>query len=473
MHTLRVAYGEAAFFEQEFRNPLHREAVFTIVCSDPDLTLVRSGAEWRCLRRVSGMAPAPKAVEDDALSGNRLFLMPQELVRVPFKFQSFTLAPGSAAAASGPDEEEEEAMAAGSAGASSGWRIAPRTVTITFIAEGESDVVSRGLPQTVAEVHVRPRSLMVSRTVRFHAGEYEFMKQHISLKAAVGGGFGLSAQSAARALPLDEEAEGLTVRCSDGAVACGLAPSKLEAHELSSNDEVYVKYKCGAAPERRHFLLLTYRDRFMAGLTEAWEVIVHARRRVDMAAIVGQTSHGSVVVRGGPTSRRVRCFCSHPDELQIAPDSFLLPAGALTELMLSFRPLVPGHLEVHIHIVDTEARELVHALLVSTEARAPTISKTFEVELHPHELTHKKISYTNPYPAPKMFHLRSTHPNVVRFRPERLQLPAGATRPVGLTFAAGEDWGSLARKDPIDVLVFVNDQEDTNEETFRVRVACV
>jgi len=39
--------------------------------------------------------------------------------------------------------------------------------------------------------------------------------------------------------------------------------------------------------------------------------------------------------------------------LQVAPDSLLLVGGALTELMLSFRPLVPGRLDALVHVVDT------------------------------------------------------------------------------------------------------------------------
>lgn len=34
-----------------------------------------------------------------------------------------------------------------------------------------------------------------------------------------------------------------------------------------------------------------------------------------------------------------------------------------------------------MHVVDADTRELVHPLLVCTEARAPTVSRTFEVEV--------------------------------------------------------------------------------------------
>ena len=43
----------------------------------------------------------------------------------------------------------------------------------------------------------------------------------------------------------------------------------------------------------------------------------------------------------------------------------------------------------------------MHALMVATEARTPTITKSFEVALTAGVATHKKISYTNPcvFPA--------------------------------------------------------------------------
>ena len=46
-------------------------------------------------------------------------------------------------------------------------------------------------------------------------------------------------------------------------------------------------------------------------------MFVHSLRKVDMRAMIGQTSQASVVVRGASASRRVACFSSHADELQV------------------------------------------------------------------------------------------------------------------------------------------------------------
>jgi hypothetical protein len=73
--------------------------------------------------------------------------------------------------------------------------------------------------------------------------------------------------------------------------------------------------------------------------------------------------------------------------------------------------------------------------------------------------------YTNPYAYYKTFTLRSNQPWLMHFTPPRLQMPAGATRPVGLTFDA-----RAATPGILDVLMFVNDEDDKTEECLKVRV---
>ena len=106
---------------------------------------------------------------------------------------------------------------------------------------------------------------------------------------------------------------------------------------------------------------------------------MHCLRKVDMRAVIGQTSQTSVVVRGAHTTRRVACYSSHPDELQVckngpsrtgaplgqpptsnqvlslllahaqvAPTAFVLVSGALSELLLSFRPVTQGIRDIKV-----------------------------------------------------------------------------------------------------------------------------
>jgi hypothetical protein len=44
------AYGEVAFFEEEFWNPYGQEAVFRVECSDPEMQLVKDVKECQHLR---------------------------------------------------------------------------------------------------------------------------------------------------------------------------------------------------------------------------------------------------------------------------------------------------------------------------------------------------------------------------------------------------------------------------------------
>lgn len=43
--------------------------------------------------------------------------------------------------------------------------------------------------------------------------------------------------------------------------------------------------------------------------------------RIDMSAVQGQSSRLSVILRGTQSSRLVRCFSSHPEELQASSNT--------------------------------------------------------------------------------------------------------------------------------------------------------
>ena len=441
--TLRPAYGELCFFEHEFTSPVSRDCVFEVRCDDPDLMLVASAEEWKALRGASGLPAGVAGIEDEALAGNRLFLLGRESIKVPFKFQSFT---HDADVTKNTDPD------------AAGLHLRARTIAVHFV--NAEDGSSAG----VLHVDVRPTAMRVARTFRFQASEHDFFKARLPAPPGVP----------------TRDADGLpcmAVRASDPAVAIGVADPGMPAG-VAAGEEITLRYKCGGYPEgptSTSFYVLVYGDRFLGTLAAVWRVFVHAVPRVDLSALVGQTMHTSVVVQGGKETRRVAAFSSHPDELQVAPDRLLLPAGALTEVQVAFRPLVPGRLDVMIHLVDLERNELVHSRLAASDARAPTVSKTFEVDLSPGIRAHKKITYTNPYPRPRAFYLRCTHPLLLHFRPERLDLPANGSRPMGLTFEPAEEWAVAAKggggaNGPTDVLVFINDEEDATEECFRVRV---
>ena len=112
---------------------------------------------------------------------------------------------------------------------------------------------------------------------------------------------------------------------------------------------------------------------------------------------------------------------------------------------LTFRPLVPGRMDMMVHLVDTERRELVHSRLVATETRVPNVSKTFDVDLRRARGLALEDRVRQPVPE-----IEDVSPAVhlallMHFRPERLDLDAQGTRPMGLTFEPAEEWERAMR----------------------------
>lgn len=464
--VVRPGYGEVAVFEFEFQNPFTQEMVFELHISDPrEVSILTRMDEYRALRaagaRFLGAPSQPVgSLEQEVMAGNRLYLQGGERITLPLKIQS--LAPpegyGSLASASAamqaPDAAGVRASGANGKGKQPGPAPGAGQGSAGHVVTVEVNSHAHGHPVSVLELELVPKPLIIDRTFRFYHAERCLMRQTVRLRHLPGADVAFPGATLRNLAVASSHPDVIT-----GAGSAGLAGGE------SERDEVYIKFKCGAAPEVTHFYVLLYTDRLLSRPVEVWQVYVHALRKVDMRALVGQTSVASVVVRGASSSRRVAAFASHPDELQVTPDSFVLVAGALTELLINFRPVTSGTKDVKVHLVDVETRQLVYALIVAAEAQGPLVTRTFEVELPAGSVANKKISYTNPYQAFRTFSLRSNQSWLVQFTPTRLQMPGGATRPVGMTFDA-----RAATVGIIDVLVFVNDEEDRTEECFRVRV---
>ena len=104
-------------------------------------------------------------------------------------------------------------------------------------------------------------------------------------------------------------------------------------------------------------------------------MFAHCLRKVDMRAVIGQTSQASVVIRGAHSTRRVACYSSHPDELQVAPGSFVLVAGALTELLLSFRPVTQGLREIKVRFDSVDGWHVICHPNPSNSGLLPPINR--------------------------------------------------------------------------------------------------
>lgn len=81
--------------------------------------------------------------------------------------------------------------------------------------------------------------------------------------------------------------------------------------------DVVMKYNKGTKPGAREFYLFFYGDKSYQKLLRSWKLVVEYFTEVDINGMLGQTTSSSIVVEGVEPSQRVKCFSSHPDELQV------------------------------------------------------------------------------------------------------------------------------------------------------------
>ncbi|XP_059230227.1 nephrocystin-4 isoform X4 [Mustela nigripes] len=168
----------------------------------------------------------------------------------------------------------------------------------------------------------------------------------------------------------------------------------------------------------------------------------------------------------------VHVRCSDPNvicETQNVTDPrgvFALPPHAVQDLHVAVRPWRAGSRFIHLNLVDVDYHQLVASWLVCLSCRPPLISKAFEITLAAGDCkgAHKRITYTNPYPSARTFHLHSDRPDLLQFREDSFQVGGGETYTIGLRFAPRDSAGEE------EILIYINDHEDKNEEAFCVKV---
>jgi len=111
----------------------------------------------------------------------------------------------------------------------------------------------------------------------------------------------------------------------------------------------------------------------------------------------------------------------------------------------------------------TSAAEVTCACLVTTIAKKPFIANRYSIKLRGEQHCAKKISYSNRYEEDKVFKLRTNRPDILEFRHHgRVPIAAKATGYMKLKFAAPTE--------PTEVLLFVNNDENQNEECLVITV---
>ncbi|XP_027626459.1 nephrocystin-4 isoform X2 [Tupaia chinensis] len=442
-HTLYVTLGTAEFFEFALKNPHNTQHTVTIEIDNPELSLILDSREWRFFKDAANLHTP---VEEDMFRlhsslGPQLYLRPRETAHVPFKYQSFSVGPAQTSA----ELSSEKGKDIGSP-----WQSSPvptKHAKVLFRA-------SSGRPIAVLCLTVEPQPHVVDQVFRFYHPELTFLKKAIRLPpwhtlpgAPVG---------------MPGEDPPIHVRCSDPNVIC-------ETQNVGPGEprDVFLKVASGPSPEVKDFFVVIYADRWLAAPVQTWQVYLHSLQRVDVSCVTGQLTRLSLVLRGTQTVRKVRAFTSHPQELKTDPKGvFVLPPLGVQDLHVGVRPRRAGSRFVHLNLVDVDYHQLVASWLLCLSCRQPLISKAFEITLAAGEGkgTNKRITYTNPYPSRRTYHLHSDHPDLLQFKEDSFQVGGGETYTIGLRFASRQTVGEE------EILIYINDHEDKNEEAFCVKV---
>ncbi|GMH42847.1 hypothetical protein BSKO_10766 [Bryopsis sp. KO-2023] len=440
--VVEPSYGETLAFHHEFRNPFGHDDVFVLRISHPDMiSIVTDEREWRSICGTvspSGKNAAPQiSFGHEILNGHKIFLQAEECIRIGFNLQTVTC-PDLFQGITDPQLNE---------GATVRLQSNPAENLVVELLDPRTS-----FPLAVLELKVFPRPAILDRTIRMHGPEREPIKHVINVDRSI-------------ATQLEEKgldfADPISVVCSRSDVLTEV----VRPADSPSGYGISLRCKTGLPFDQQKFYVVLYTNGGNHSPAQIWLVYLHSWRRVHLQATIGQTSQLNTVIKGKSSTKRVKAFSTHPDEVQVAPESFVLAQDSIRELLLSFRPVRQGQSLTRIQIVDTDTQSIIDGFIVSTLAEPPTVSQTFEVGLHPNSKIVKKISFSNPYHQPRSFYFRSNMPWLITPKPQRLDLPARGVGFVGLEFDS-----KGARSGQKEALLFVNDDDDKSEECYKIRV---
>lgn len=161
--------------------------------------------------------------------------------------------------------------------------------------------------------------------------------------------------------------------------------------------------------------------------------------------------------------------------MSIVPaDKFMLASNAVQELNVGVQPRRSGIKHYYINVVDVEMSALVQSWFININCKPPVISKAFELTLPVSTGTtsasmtsQKRVSYTNPYSTERIFLLSTNRDDLLIFKERRIKFMANETKTLALKFLPNPLTGFA------EIFVFINNESDTNEETFALRVTYV
>jgi nephrocystin-4 len=168
----------------------------------------------------------------------------------------------------------------------------------------------------------------------------------------------------------------------------------------------------------------------------------------------------------------VKSFPSVPEEMALVPeDKFMLAANAVQEINAGVQPSKTGTKHYYLNVVDLEMSSLVYSWFINVNCKPPVVSKSFELTLpvsHAGTVSaypsQKRVSYTNPYSTERVFLLSTNRDDLLSFKERRIKFMANEQKTLALKFLPNPLTGF------VEIYVFINNESDTNEETFAMRV---
>lgn len=152
-------------------------------------------------------------------------------------------------------------------------------------------------------------------------------------------------------------------------------------------------------------------------------------------------------------------------------DKFMLPSNGVLELNVGVQPFKSGVKHYYLNVVDVEMSHLVQCWFINVNCKPPVISKGFELTLPVSTggsmaalPSQKRVSYTNPYSTEKVFIFSTNRDDLLAFKERRMKFMANEQKTLALKLLPNPLVGYA------EVYVFINNENDTNEETFALRI---
>ncbi|XP_063710601.1 nephrocystin-4-like [Symsagittifera roscoffensis] len=449
-HSVFASFGVAELVEFQFRNPFNEDTFFFIHCGDNrSIRPVTNTKELRLLKALkNSTTPIADIFIDDSNTDEnttsdlessgivKIFLKPHELVYIPFKYTSL-YADSSMPLVSPISSSDKETLLGDN------QNLETSTVKVQIKDPTEK-------PVSILNLNVVHQPILVDQTFRFSHPEKTVVKKSIRLPPLSAGRTNTHFSGKLIALCSD-----VNTICTTGAPGTASDPQ-----------DVNIKTLTGPSPSVKKFYVSVYEGEFRLAPTQTWMFVIESLKRCDVQCVAGQASRFSLVIKGSGASRLVKVFISDPAEMEVDPcEPFILSSVSLVELEILVRPLRPGNKHFFVNVVDIDYHQKIHSWLINANCSLPQITKAFEIKLPVNggKGSVKKIPFTNNYPIRKKFHLHTDRSDLLYLGENQKVLESGEECMLGLTFLP------VAQRGSTEIILYVNDDDNNNEDTFCIK----